>query len=100
MKDMHWTFAEIIERCSYGVELKPGDVIGSGTVGTGCYLESNGTRAMEAKEKGQVFEPVWLKEGDAIELEITGLGKLKNKIVKAKTDYSILSKKKLAQVPV
>jgi fumarylacetoacetate (FAA) hydrolase len=37
--DMDWTFAEIIERCSYGVDLYPGDVIGTGTVGTGCFLE-------------------------------------------------------------
>ena len=44
LKDMNWTFAEIIERASYGVDLYPGDVIGSGTVGTGCYLELNGTR--------------------------------------------------------
>ena len=55
MKDMNWTFAEIIERASYGVRLFPGDVIGSGTVGTGCYLELNGTWALEAKEKGQGF---------------------------------------------
>jgi len=41
--DMDWTFAEIIERCSYGVNLYAGDVIGSGTVGTGCFLELNGT---------------------------------------------------------
>ena len=41
-KDMNWTFAEIIERASYGVDLFPGDVIGSGTVGTGCLLEING----------------------------------------------------------
>ena len=43
VKDMDWTFAEIIERCSYGVSIFPGDVIGSGTVGTGCFLELNGT---------------------------------------------------------
>jgi fumarylacetoacetate (FAA) hydrolase len=43
VKDMDWTFAEIIERCSYGVTIYPGDVIGSGTVGTGCFLELNGT---------------------------------------------------------
>ncbi len=43
VSDMDWTFAEIIERCSYGVNLFPGDVIGSGTVGTGCFLELNGT---------------------------------------------------------
>ena len=43
LADMDWTFAEIIERASYGVDLYPGDVIGSGTVGTGCFLELNGT---------------------------------------------------------
>ncbi|MFZ0455039.1 MAG: fumarylacetoacetate hydrolase family protein [Ignavibacteriaceae bacterium] len=94
LKDMNWTFAEIIERASYGVELYPGDVIGSGTVGTGCYLELNGTKAMEAKKKGEEFTSTWLKEGDTIELEIEELGKLKNKIVKAKNSYSILAKKK------
>jgi fumarylacetoacetate (FAA) hydrolase len=95
LKDMNWTFAEIIERASYGVELLPGDIIGSGTVGTGCYLELNGTWALEAKQKGEEFSPVWLKDGDTIELEIQGLGKLKNIIVKREKDYSILSKKKI-----
>ena len=83
-----------MERASYGVKLFPGDVIGSGTVGTGCYLELNGTWALEAKEKGKEFKPIWLQDGDTIELEITGLGVLKNKIVKSKHNYSILSKKK------
>ena len=94
MKDMNWTFAEIIERASYGVRLFPGDVIGSGTVGTGCYLELNGTWALEAKEKGKEFTPIWLEDGDTIELEITGLGVLKNSIRKAKKSRSILAKKK------
>jgi len=94
MKDMNWSFAEIIERASYGVELFPGEVIGSGTVGTGCYLELNGTWTIEAKQQGREFTPVWLNDGDVIELEISGLGILKNRIVKTKNDYSILNKKK------
>ncbi|HLG32827.1 MAG TPA: fumarylacetoacetate hydrolase family protein [Ignavibacteriaceae bacterium] len=94
MKDMNWTFAEIIERASYGARLLPGDVIGSGTVGTGCYLELNGTWTLEAKEKGKDFTALWLKDGDTIELEITGLGILKNTIEKRKKNYSILVKKK------
>ena len=94
MKDMNWTFAEIIERASYGVRLFPGDVIGSGTVGTGCYLELNGTWALKAKEKGKEFTPIWLQDGDEIELEITGLGVLKNTIRKVKKSRSILAKKK------
>jgi fumarylacetoacetate (FAA) hydrolase len=95
LKDMNWTFAELIERASYGVTLFPGDVIGSGTVGTGCYLELNGTWAIEAKETGKAFNPIWIKDGDDFELEITGLGVLKNKIKKSKTSRSILAKKKI-----
>ena len=94
MKDMNWTFAEIIERASYGVELMPGDVIGSGTVGTGCYLELNGTWAIEAKEKKEEFTPIWIQPGDTMELEIEGLGRLKNTMVLSENDYSILTKKK------
>jgi fumarylacetoacetate (FAA) hydrolase len=94
VKQMDWTFAEIIERASYGVTLYPGDVIGSGTVGTGCYLELNGTWAIEAKGKGKEHKSVWLNDGDEIELEITGLGVLKNIIKKSKTSRSILEKKK------
>ena len=45
LADMEWTFAELIARASYGVELYPGDIIGSGTVGTGCFLELNGTES-------------------------------------------------------
>ena len=93
-KDMNWTFAEIIERVSYGVEIRPGDVIGSGTVGTGCYLELNGTAALKAKERGETSSPGWLADGDEIELEISGRGKLKDNIVKASETRTILNKTK------
>ncbi|MBC8265806.1 MAG: fumarylacetoacetate hydrolase family protein [Flavobacteriales bacterium] len=89
-KNMNWTFAEIIERASYGVELFPGDVIGSGTVGTGCLLELNGT----GKRANPDYEERWIQEGDEIEMLIEGLGKITNKIVKAKTEHSILKLKK------
>lgn len=88
---MDWTFAEIIERASYGVDLYPGDVIGSGTVGTGCFLELNGT----GKLNDAGYTEQWLKEGDTIEMEIKGLGILRNTIVKEDSDWSILSRKKI-----
>jgi fumarylacetoacetate (FAA) hydrolase len=91
MADMDWTFAEIIERCAYGVDLYPGDVIGSGTVGTGCFLELNGTGLLNDPN----FQPQWLQAGDSVEMEITGLGILKNTITKAATDFSILALKKV-----
>ncbi|QQS38065.1 MAG: fumarylacetoacetate hydrolase family protein [Ignavibacteriales bacterium] len=94
MKDMNWTFAELIERASYGVELYPGDIIGSGTVGTGCYLELNGTWALEAKASNKEFSPVWIKEGDEMVLEITGLGSLKNKFYKSANTFSLMAKNK------
>jgi fumarylacetoacetate (FAA) hydrolase len=93
-KDITYSFAEILERVSYGVEIQPGEVIGSGTVGTGCYLELNGTWAREAAAKGEEFYPIWLKDGDEMTLEITGLGTLKNRIVLSDNDYSILAKKR------
>ena len=89
-KEMEWTFAEIIERASYGVELFPGDVIGSGTVGTGCLLELNGSgKILDSDYKEQ-----WIKEGDEIEMQIEGLGKITNKIVKSDSNHSLLKLKK------
>lgn len=88
--DMDWTFAEIIERCAYGVDILPGDVIGSGTVGTGCFLELNGTGLLN----DPAFKPQWLQPGDVVEMEITGLGHLTNTIRKVDTDFSILALKK------
>ncbi len=90
MADMDWTFAEIIERCSYGVDILPGDVIGSGTVGTGCFLELNGTGLLNDPN----YKPQWLQAGDIVEMEITGLGRLTNTIRRANTDWSILKLKK------
>ena len=73
LSDMTWTFAQIVERASYGATLLPGDVIGSGTVGTGCFLELNGSK---------VFDNWWLQDGDVVECEIELLGTLTNTIRK------------------
>jgi fumarylacetoacetate (FAA) hydrolase len=89
LADMDWTFAEIIERCAYGVDLFAGDVIGSGTVGTGCFLELNGT----GKLNDPNYQEQWLQDGDTIIMEVEGLGILENKIVKEDTDFSLLAKK-------
>jgi 2-keto-4-pentenoate hydratase/2-oxohepta-3-ene-1,7-dioic acid hydratase in catechol pathway len=67
-KDMHFTFGQMIARASQDVYLFPGDVIGSGTVGSGCILEL-----------GTEVHP-WLESGDEVTLEIERLGTLTNKI--------------------
>ena len=89
-KDMNWTFAEIIERASYGVELFPGDVIGSGTVGTGCLLEINGSR----KALDPNYMERWLKDGDEVKMEIEGLGSITNKMTQISSNHSLLKIKK------
>jgi fumarylacetoacetate (FAA) hydrolase len=88
LSDMHWTFAEIIERASYGVDLYPGDIIGSGTVGTGCFLELNGT----GKLNDSNYEEQWLQSGDVIELEVDELEILSNTIVAEETGWSLPSR--------
>lgn len=62
--------------------LYPGDVIGSGTVGTGCFLELNGT----GKLNDPNYPEQWLQAGDVVEMEIDGLGKLSNTIVAEETN--------------
>jgi len=71
-KDIYWSFGDILERASQSAMLYPGDVIGSGTVGTGCLYELT-------KNQGP-----WLNEGDIVELEIEEIGILKNTLGKKK----------------
>ncbi|MBC8098063.1 MAG: fumarylacetoacetate hydrolase family protein [Armatimonadetes bacterium] len=67
-KDLHWSFGDMLARASADATLYPGDIIGSGTVGTGCLLELT---------KG---EGPWLQPGDVVELEIERLGILRNTV--------------------
>jgi 2-keto-4-pentenoate hydratase/2-oxohepta-3-ene-1,7-dioic acid hydratase in catechol pathway len=60
-----WKFEQMIEFLSRDDTIFPGDVIGSGTVGTGCGLELDR----------------WVKRGDVMELEIEKIGTLRNRVV-------------------
>ena len=60
----------MIAQASRDADLFPGDLIGSGTVGTGCILE------LGAENTGG-----WLKAGDTIELEIEKLGVLRTRVI-------------------
>jgi 2-keto-4-pentenoate hydratase/2-oxohepta-3-ene-1,7-dioic acid hydratase in catechol pathway len=63
---MYWKFEDLIAYISRSETLHPGEFLGSGTVGNGCGLE----------------HMRFIKPGDVIELEVEGIGKLRNRIVK------------------
>jgi 2-keto-4-pentenoate hydratase/2-oxohepta-3-ene-1,7-dioic acid hydratase in catechol pathway len=63
---MFWTFPQMISYISQSETLYPGDFLGSGTCPTGCGIEQDR----------------WLKPGDVIELEVEGIGVLRNKVVR------------------
>ena len=69
--DLHWTIPQIVAHASQQVTLQPGDLIGLGTMAKGCLLEL-----------GAETHP-WLQPGDEVELEVTGIGKLRNRIGKS-----------------
>jgi len=66
-RTMHWKFEPMIAFLSQDDTIYPGDILGSGTVGTGCGLELNR----------------WVQPGDMIELEIEGIGAMSNRVVRA-----------------
>jgi len=67
---LHHSIPRLIAQASRDAELLPGDLLGTGTVGTGCILE------LGAENTGG-----WLKPGDVVELEIERLGVLRTRIV-------------------
>jgi fumarylacetoacetate (FAA) hydrolase len=64
--DMYHSWDAIVAHAALNTNLRPGDVLGSGTVGTGCILEHGDDR--------------WLQPGDVVELEVEGIGVLRNRI--------------------
>lgn len=73
LADLHWSFGDMIAYASRGSRVEAGDVIGSGTVGTGCILELSLVHGPETYR--------WLRPGDRVELEVEGIGVLTNRIV-------------------
>jgi 2-keto-4-pentenoate hydratase/2-oxohepta-3-ene-1,7-dioic acid hydratase in catechol pathway len=71
--DIYWSFGEMVSFASRGSQLRTGDIVGSGTCGTGCIAEL-GLRF------GRDVYP-WLKAGDEVELAIEHLGTIRNRVV-------------------
>lgn len=68
--DARFGFGEMLERASADVRLRPGDLVGSGTVGTGCLLE------VREATLGR-----WLEPGDLVTLAVERLGELRSPVV-------------------
>jgi fumarylacetoacetate (FAA) hydrolase len=67
LEDMYHAWEALLATAGRNTTLRPGDVIGSGTVGSGCILEHGDGR--------------WLQRGDVVELEVEGIGVLRNRVV-------------------
>lgn len=80
--DIHWSFAEMLVHASRNARLVPGDIIASGTVGTGCMMELSATHGAEGFP--------YLGDGDEVTLSIEGLGSLTNRVRRAPKTESIL----------
>jgi fumarylacetoacetate (FAA) hydrolase len=66
----YYSFGQMLARASADVRLRPGDLVGSGTVGTGCLLE------MRETTLGR-----WLEPGDEVVLAIERLGELRGPVI-------------------
>jgi 2-keto-4-pentenoate hydratase/2-oxohepta-3-ene-1,7-dioic acid hydratase in catechol pathway len=73
LADIHWSFGDMLAWASRSTRVEPGDVIGSGTCGTGCILE------LSLVHGGERYP--WLTPGDVVELEVAHLGVLRNTVV-------------------
>ena len=73
LADIHWGFDEMIAYASRGTRLRPGDVIGSGTCGTGCILELSLVHGSE--------QYPWLRPGDEVSLTVERIGTITNRVV-------------------
>jgi 2-keto-4-pentenoate hydratase/2-oxohepta-3-ene-1,7-dioic acid hydratase in catechol pathway len=73
LSEIFWSFGEMISYASRGTRVSTGDVIGSGTCGTGCILE------LALVHGGDAYP--WLQPGDEVVLTVDRLGSLRNRIV-------------------
>lgn len=71
--NMGWSFEEMLAYASRGTDVRPGDVLGSGTMGTGCLAEAWG--------RGQDRVPPPLTAGDVVTMTVQGLGTIRNRVV-------------------
>jgi 2-keto-4-pentenoate hydratase/2-oxohepta-3-ene-1,7-dioic acid hydratase in catechol pathway len=73
LANMAWSFEQLVSYASRGTWIRPGDILGSGTCGSGCLLELRGRHGRDAYPA--------LAPGDTVALSVQGIGVLTNTIV-------------------
>jgi fumarylacetoacetate (FAA) hydrolase len=73
--EQHFGWPELLDHAARDTRLRPGDVIGSGTLTGGCLLE------LGPFEPEPGAEPRWIEPGDVVTLEAEGLGRLETPVV-------------------
>ncbi len=88
--NMSWTFGDLVAYASRGTHVRPGDVFGSGTCGTGCLAEIRRTHPDTA--------PGWLAVGDVVRIDVEQLGHTENLLVAGATAVDIPKARRSADV--
>ena len=73
--EQHFPWPDLLAHASRGTRLRPGDVLGSGTLAGGCLLE------LGAQDFGDGRGERWLEPGDVVSLQAEGLGVLESPVV-------------------
>jgi 2-keto-4-pentenoate hydratase/2-oxohepta-3-ene-1,7-dioic acid hydratase in catechol pathway len=75
LDNMGWSFAQLVAYASRGTRVMPGDVLGSGTCGSGCIAEKWGREGNDAQRA--------LRPGDVVTMRVEHLGEISNRVVEA-----------------
>ena len=83
LADIHWSFEEMLSFASRGATLRPGDILGSGTCGTGCIVELSQIHGAERFP--------WLRPGNRVEVTVDRLGTVANTLVAGPAPHPLRS---------
>jgi 2-keto-4-pentenoate hydratase/2-oxohepta-3-ene-1,7-dioic acid hydratase in catechol pathway len=86
LANMAWSFAELIAYASRGTWVKPGDVLGSGTCGSGCLAELWGWQGEN--------QPPPLSAGDTVTMTVDGIGTITNAVTRGPQLHPVAAAKR------
>jgi 2-keto-4-pentenoate hydratase/2-oxohepta-3-ene-1,7-dioic acid hydratase in catechol pathway len=81
LANMGWSFEEMVAYASRGARVSPGDVLGSGTCGSGCLAEYWGRHGLDSADP--------LRPGDEVTIEVEGIGTISNRVIAGRSPVEI-----------